>query len=191
MLATSLLALAFFAFGGSARAQESGLPSGLIGPTWRLVEIQRSAQDVMSTAAVRITLTLDTQGLASGESTCNLYSAEYQAGQGGALTMSPVVSTLRACVDTSLMDLESEYYRALEGVTSYSFDGSTLQLFYNNGASVLRFTADAPAAPGMPRTGAADSNYGLPALAGMLLVLLGLAALVYDRVVRRGSGVQR
>lgn len=185
MRAIPLLAFGCFAAFGSAHAQESSFPAGVTGTPWKLLEIERSAQDILSTSNVNITLSFDGQGLAGGNSACNFYSAPYQTGAGQALTFDPLISTLRACADASLMNLETEYYSALDGVASYSFDGTTLQLFYNNGGSVLRFgTTAAPPVPGMPRTGGAGSNYTILATAGALLALLGAACLLSRQVTR-------
>jgi heat shock protein HslJ len=144
------------------------------------MEIQRSAQHVMSTEHVNITLKFDAEGHAGGDSTCNYYGVDYQTGPDQALTFHNLISTLKACVDTSLMDLENEYYKALEGVATYSFDGITLQLFYNNGDSVLKFgggSSPSPTIPGMPRTGGDGANQALFIITGLLLVLFGAGLL--------------
>ncbi len=183
---SALLVLGFLVGGGATYAQESGLPAGVVGTTWKLLEIQRSTQDVLSTASVDITLEFDGQGLAGGNSTCNSYSANYQAGAGQSLTFESLISTLRACVDQSLNDLETEYYRALEGVASYSSDGTTLRLFYNNGGSVLLFGSSSTpgTTPGMPRTGMPNSTFGVILGTGVLLVLVGAACVASRRRVQ-------
>lgn len=166
----SLLTSTSFLSGSPTHAQDNSLPTGIIGTEWKLLEIQRSPQDILSTTNTNVTLTFDPQGLAKGNSTCNSYSAPYQTAAGQSLTLGALVSTLRACVDTSLMDLETEYYRALQAVTTYSFDGATLQLFYNNGASILKFGTTS--IPGMPKTGGFGINQLVFPLAGLLLLLL-------------------
>ena len=170
---TLVLALLFQA-SAPARAQEGGFPPGVVRVTWRLLEIQRSPGNVLDTSHLNVTLTFDGQGQAGGESTCNFYGVPYEVGPGQALTFDTIITTLRACVDQSLMDLETEYYSALEAVESYSFDGATLQLFYGNG-SVLRFGTDsAPApVPGMPKTGVANPHYIPFLVLGVLVVVLG------------------
>ena len=183
MTTISLLASAYLTSGSHTHAQDSGLPTGMVGTEWKLLEIQRSTQDILSTAHTNVTLTFDPQGLARGISTCNSYSAPYQTGAGQALTLGALVSTLRACVDTSLMDLETEYYSALQAVTTYSFDGASLQLIYNNGASVLKFGNSST--PGMPITGELGANHPVFPLAGLLLVLFGVGFLVSSHIARR------
>lgn len=188
MVAIPMLAFGFFAAGSPAHAQESGFPLGVAGATWQLLEIQRSSQDVLDTSNVDVTLTFDGQGRATGKSTCNGYSAPYQTGAGQALTFGPVLSTKRACVDASLTNLETEYLGALQGVTSYSFDGANLQLFFNNGGSVLKFGTGTSIVPGMPKTGNAGADYITYMAVGALLALLGTASLLTRQVMsRRGS----
>lgn len=188
MTTISLLTSASLATGRPIHAQDNGLPIELTGTEWKLLEIQRSTQDVLSTANTNVTLTFDIQGLARGNSACNSYSAPYQTGAGQALTLGDLVSTLRACVDTSLMDLETEYYRALQDVMTYSFDGATLQLFYNNGPSVLKFGA--ASIPGMPKTGGLGANHPVFPLAGSLLVLFGVVFLASVQITRHKHSEQ-
>jgi heat shock protein HslJ len=162
----------------------------MIGKNFKLVELQRSSQDVLNTTNANVTLRFDDQGSAGGNSPCNSYSAPYQAGSGQALTFGPVLTTLRACVDTSLQNLETEYYDALKSVNSYSFDGATLQLTYDNGASILKFAADGTSTgsvPGMPRTGFAGTQF----LVAGLLVLVAVGSVAWGLSVRRTSKVEQ
>lgn len=186
IMASVILAASLFATGAAAYAQEGGMPPGVAGTVWKLIEVQRSAQDSVDTNNADVTIQFDTQGQAVGNSTCNSYSAQYTAGAGGALTFEPVISTLRACIDTSLMDLEMEYYRALEAVSSYSYDGANLRLLYNNGSSSLIYSAAETSgpAPGMPRTGAGEANYVAFLGVGALLVLAGVALVASRRVLQ-------
>ncbi len=175
-----VLAIPFLAFGsialsGAAQAQESGLPQEILGTTWELVAIHHSEQDVKDTTGVEITLQFTNDGRVGGESTCNFYSAPYQAGAGQALTIGQIISTRRACVDPSLQALENEYYGALGGVTQYRFEGARLRLFFDGGQSVLEFaaTSSSPAMPGMPITGQEDFTL---LLVGAMLAGLGIVA---------------
>lgn len=178
--ALSLIAVGSLAPDSLAHAQDNSSASTLVGTEWKLVEIQRSAQDVASVADANITITFDSQGRVGGNSSCNSYGGSYQAGPSNALTFGDIISTLRACVDTRLMDLETEYYRALNGVASYSISGSTLRLTYN-GASVLEFTAGAPSTPGMPRTGTSGADYTLFLIIGLALAALVAGSLAWSR----------
>ena len=197
--AIALVVFGVAAAGGSAYAQSDGLTPGVVGVEWQLLEIQRSPQDVVDTSSANITLGFDGQGLATGHSPCNGFSAPYQAGANGSLTFGDVLSTLRACVDNSLMNLESEYYGALKGVSSYSFQGDRLLLTYNSGASILKFgpsvaSQSGPAGPpagtgdevplGMPQTGMMDFNYTPLAALGGVMLLVG-AVIIRARQARQ------
>jgi heat shock protein HslJ len=166
------LALASIALSGPgpAHAQASGLPPGMVGTEWKLIEIRQSGQEVKGTADAGITLLFEMEGRIGGASPCNSYSATYQVGAGETLTFGQVVSTLRACVDPSLQALESEYYTALSGVSSYSFQAGRLSLFFNNGQGVLEFVA--PATPGMPRAGSSGEHTSAQVMRLLLAVLL-------------------
>jgi heat shock protein HslJ len=166
------LACAVLVSGGAAYAQTGGLPAELIGSTWTLTAIQGPAQDLQDLGNLGVTLRFGDDGRASGQSTCNGYSATVQAGTGSALTLGPILSTKRACVDESRMNLETEYFNALQGVSAYTVQGTELRLTYNNGSSTLTFTSAAP--PGMPTTGGSDLPLMLGGLAlGALLLVAG------------------
>ncbi len=166
-----LLAFAAIAFSGPAYAQESSASRALPGTSWELVKIQRATSDVTDVTGKGVTLRFGQDGRASGDSTCNSYSATYQAGPGQTFTFGEVASTLRACVDPALTAIETEYFSALPSVTQYSFDGDRLELSYNNGQSVLDFAPASAMTPGMPRTGGA----GQDANPTPLLIVVSLA----------------
>jgi heat shock protein HslJ len=167
------LALSTVASSGAAHAQESGLPKGMLETQWKLIEIRHSGQDVKDatyTGVAGTTLLFELEGRVGGSSPCNTYSAPYQAGAGEQLTIGDVVSTRRACLDPALQALESKYYSALSGVSSYSLDGSRLRLFYDNGQGVLEFVASA--GRGMPRTGNSGPQVMLLLLAALSIILV-------------------
>ena len=176
MVVFSVVALGLLSVGSLAFAQ-TGQSLGIAGAGWRLAELQRAPGDVRDTSDVIITLNFDSQGEASGQSTCNGYSATYQQGPNNTLTFGSILSTKRACMD---LDLEIEYYNALQGVSSYNLDNATLKLFYNNGNGVLTFEP-IPAQVGMPQTGAGFADVAPFAVLGVSLVLLGAGFLVWRR----------
>jgi heat shock protein HslJ len=172
----SVVALGLLSVGSLAFAQ-AGQSLGIAGAGWRLVELQRAPGDVRDTSDVTITLNFDDQGEASGQSTCNGYSTTYQQGPNNTLTFGNILSTKRACEN---LDLEIEYYNALQSVSSYDLDNATLKLFYNNGNGVLTFEPT-PAQVGMPQTGAGFADVAPFAVLGVSLVLLGAGFLVWRR----------
>jgi putative lipoprotein len=169
-----LLAWAALVMSGTAHAQASDLA----GATWTLTAIKRAGQPVQQITNATITLQFEPAGRAGGMSTCNGYSADYQAGGGKALTFGPILATKRACVDPALMQLEIDYFNALGGVTTYNADGTELELFFDNGQSRLAYSTDR--VPGMPRTGGA-AGLTLPLLLaamGLPLLLLGVGLIL-------------
>jgi heat shock protein HslJ len=155
--------------GGAASAQTGTLPADLLGTTWTLTAIQGPAQDLQDLSSAGVTLRFGDDGRASGQSTCNGYSATAQAGTASALTFGPILATKRACVEESRMTLETEYFNALQAVSSYTREGTQLRL---NGPSTLTFSS-AAAPPGMPVTG---DPAPAAALAVLALAALGLVA---------------
>ncbi len=73
-----------------------------------------------------ITLTLYWDEL-SGDSGCNSYGANYTA-KNGVFTISPVMSTFRACIEDEFNAQEMAYLTALQSVTAYSLTADTLTL---------------------------------------------------------------
>ncbi|MGA7732113.1 MAG: META domain-containing protein [Chloroflexia bacterium] len=173
----SVVALGLLSVGSLAFAQ-AGQSLGIAGAGWRLAELQRAPGDVRDTSDVTITLNFDGQGEASGQSTCNGYSTTYQQGPDNTLTFGNILSTKRACME---LDLEIEYYNALQGVSTYNLDNATLKLFYNNGNGVLTFESAPAPVIGMPQTGAGFADVAPFAVLGVSLVLLGAGFLVWRR----------
>jgi heat shock protein HslJ len=168
---------------GAAQAQTGDLPAAVRAPTWTLTAMQGPAQDLQDLGSVGVTLRFGDDGRATGEGPCNGYSSAYQTGAGATLTLGPVLSTKRACVDEGRNTLETEYFAALGSVSAYTLQGNQLQLTYNNGSSILTFTSASVTPPGMPTTGGPSLGLTLALVAGALLLVavgLGLRA-------RRGS----
>jgi heat shock protein HslJ len=183
MLTLLGLICALLITGGAASAQTGGLPADLTGPTWTLTAIQGPAQDLQDLGSLGVTLRFGADGLAEGASTCNSYSAQATAGAGATLTFGPILSTKRACVEESRMNLETEYFTALQGVSAYTLQGTQLRLTYNNGSSFLEFTSTP--APGMPTTGGPNLGLTLAILAaGALLLVAGGLGLRRARLAR-------
>jgi len=111
----------------------------LSGTEWVL---ERMKEDEVIPPGAEVTL-LFADGVISGKSACNRYSAS--AGQGdspAALAIGPVMSTSMACED-GLMKFEQHYLEALSQLTGFRFQAGKLVLErLNDGEySVLVFTA--------------------------------------------------
>src|SRR5262249_51254087 len=104
-------------------------------------------------AGTEITARFAPAGLA-GTAGCNPYLAGYTA-DGAALTITPPVSTRRACAEPpGVMEQEAAYLAALPTTARYRTGGDRLTLEQDDGARVATYTARAARGPaGLPRTG--------------------------------------
>ncbi|HEX6084879.1 MAG TPA: META domain-containing protein [Thermoanaerobaculia bacterium] len=78
-------------------------------------------------------------GNATGSGGCNQYRATYTQ-SGSSLTLGPVASTKRACVEPEGNRHETEYFDALSRVTSFAVEGDRLMLRDASGTTLLEFT---------------------------------------------------
>jgi heat shock protein HslJ len=77
-------------------------------------------------------------GILSGMAGCNNYTSSYVA-KDGSMTIQMPASTMRAC--TKGMEQEATYLQALTNAESYSIQGTTLEITYDGGQGVLRYTS--------------------------------------------------
>lgn len=108
---------------------------GLAG-TWRLVQYGDPNAPTPVVEGSEITVTFATDGL-SGNGGCNTYGGAFVY-EGNTVTISGIVSTLRACVDEAVTAQESAYFTALGSVTGFQVGDATLQLFYSEGVLVFQ-----------------------------------------------------
>ena len=77
-------------------------------------------------------------GMVSGSSGCNNYSASYET-DGATLTLGPTISTLMACADEEINQRESEFLAALAMAARYEIQRDTLTLLDADGNLVMTF----------------------------------------------------
>jgi heat shock protein HslJ len=85
-----------------------------------------------------ITAQFSEDGLLSGMAGCNNYTTSYVA-KDGSMEIQMPASTMRAC--TSGMEQEASYLQALTDAESYTIEGTTLEITYDGGQGVLRYTS--------------------------------------------------
>ncbi len=157
----------------------AGQPAALVGPQWRLVSYQGADGQTSDLSANEITIQFAADGSVSGSGGCNVYGGTYTADAKGALTLSQVIATLRACADANTMAWETRYFAALQTVSAYKLTGDRVQLVFANGAGLLTFAPAQPApggaVPGMPTTGAGTPPLWPLALGALIVALGGLA----------------
>ena len=118
---------------------------GLVGPTWRLVEMTLPDGTVLRPEADDdLTLTFDADGRVSGRADCNRFGGSYTLGADGRLRLDQVVSTLMACPAPSQGEA---FLRLLNGVNHASVAGGQLSLRGAAGEMLLARVDDLGMAP--------------------------------------------
>ena len=107
------------------------------GGTWTL----QSLNGETVPAPNLVTATFAENGLLTGISGCNNYSAGYST-DGDTIAIEPPATTRKACSDARMM-LEEEYLAALTAAATFSVNDATLTLFDGDGAEVATLLAGA------------------------------------------------
>ena len=107
--------------------------TALMGTQWSLVTLD-GAEVV---AGTQVTLEFGAEGMAYGETGCNLFRTSYShAGQTIDFGEN-IVTTRRACVIEGAADQERAYLAALTGATTYALEGDTLTISGERGELVF------------------------------------------------------
>jgi heat shock protein HslJ len=95
-------------------------PTSLAGTTWRLLSIQGGPVP----ATPELTLAFDGDRV-SGNGGCNSFGGQFTYEPAtGALALSSLLSTMRACLEAARNDVESTYLKALQGATVANMDSA-------------------------------------------------------------------
>ncbi len=120
---------------GLAACSAAAPSTDLNGTSWALVEI--SGQPVVAGSSPTLSFEEEQAG---GNSSCNSFSASYEASQDGKLTFGPPMSTLMACLDSGgVMDQETAYLAALQSAAAYQMKDGRLLILNADGDVVLAF----------------------------------------------------
>lgn len=130
----AMLLLAMAACGGGGTMVVAPLP----GTSWVLDEIDGAP----AVNRGRATLEFAESGRASGDGSCNRFSGTATIA-GDSLSVGPLMSTKRACVEDALNNQETRYLAALGAARRYSIAGDTLRIRIAGGGE-LRFTRATP-----------------------------------------------
>lgn len=126
---------------GIAYTALTSTPSSLSQPTWALTRLVVGGQEQpLSTTQPAMLRFLSNDRQVAGFGGCNSYGGSYTL-IGNQVRFGELRTTLIACQDARVMEQESHYLQALQSVTSYSLDGSTLTLTGNGGKDILTFRA--------------------------------------------------
>lgn len=114
--------------------------------TWYLV----SYETLVPVAGTNPTAVFAADGRSlSGTTGCNTFNGAYSTGQGNTLAISDIATTLAACPSDALTQQQDAYSRLLVSATSYSVNGSALQIRTVDGGT-MNFTSVPPVAPVSP-----------------------------------------
>jgi heat shock protein HslJ len=141
--------LTLYDAGGKELATLGAQSSDLAGTSWIVIGYNNGKQAVVSTmAGTELTANFGTDGMLSGNSGCNTYSAAYQI-DGNKIAIGPAATTRMAC-EQAVMDQEQQYLAALSTAATYRIDGNKLELRTAAGALVATFTKAAAGSDALP-----------------------------------------
>ena len=110
----------------------------LVDTLWVLESFGDPARPSTPESGTLITAQFSEDGLLSGMAGCNNFTTSFVA-EDGRMEIKMPASTMRAC--TVGMEQEAVYLQALTNAESYSIEGSTLEITYDGGQGVLRYTS--------------------------------------------------
>ncbi len=116
----------------------AGKMDPLANTAWQLESIQVAGTPFPVVSGGQVTLQFDDQGQAAGFSGCNSFGGRYQV-VGSSITFSDTVSTLMACEDQQVMDLEAQYLEALRTAGSFTLAGDTLTIAFGELQGIMTF----------------------------------------------------
>lgn len=121
-------------------AKATAAPTGsLEGTKWRLQSMGARGAEKTAEGTAPLLLQFEAGGKVSGSGGCNTFGGSYKV-NGQNLTISELVSTLRACADEKIGDQESRYLKALQQTTRFTLAGDSLVIEYGEGQTVLNFS---------------------------------------------------
>src|SRR3954447_7819557 len=92
-------AFAFIATGAAASAAQGDLPQEMTGTDWVLTQGLSAGQQGPIAGDGNITIHFEANGDFNGNGGCNSYGGSATTGANGAISLGPVISTKRACLD--------------------------------------------------------------------------------------------
>ncbi len=111
--------------------------SQLVGTSWKLVSLDGNTQIGEALGGQPITLGFTSSTEAGGSGGCNSFGANYEAGSNGSISFSQVISTLMACTQEGIGDVETAYLDTLNSADHFEVAGTTLTII--GGGHTLEF----------------------------------------------------
>lgn len=123
-----------------AACAQSPAGQDLIGTSWVLVSLDGNPQIGKDIGGQAVTLSFDTSTQAGGSGGCNSFGAKYDADPStGSISFSEIVSTLMACLEQGVGNIESAYLAALDAADHYRTDIGAQTLTITGGGHTLVF----------------------------------------------------
>ena len=126
-LTSTIIILAMLLTGGTV------LADGLAGSEWRPVQLGEQA--VAETASLFVRF--EAEGQVAGHGGCNRFFGSYQITE-GRISIGPLGATRMACPEPD-MNLETEFFQALEQARGFSRDGARLVFTDEQGNAAATF----------------------------------------------------
>jgi heat shock protein HslJ len=111
-------------------------PAALVGTTWTVTGTVANEGVSSVPADATASMTIADDGTVAVETGCNTGSGSVEVGD-DTLTFGPIATTLRACADEAVNQLEAAVLAVLQGEVSYTIDGSNLSLRSGEGADAI------------------------------------------------------
>ena len=129
------IALAIVALACAKSPEQGGEAAGsvasdnpLVGPRWRLVELEgEAALTGGGSREAHLVFSSDTADRVGGATGCNSMGGTYEADE-TSIRFSQLISTKMACVEEERMRQEARFIKALETADRYAVSGDTLTL---------------------------------------------------------------
>jgi heat shock protein HslJ len=132
---------------GEISAQQE--PPALAGTPWRVMAYNDNGTAVAVLPDTLLTALFGDDGLASGDTGCNRYSASYSI-DGSTITIGPIITTLRACLSDAAAAQEQAFLTALGASTEYAITGDQLTLTDAAGTAQLVLVQQSLSLSGAP-----------------------------------------
>jgi heat shock protein HslJ len=111
-------------------------PAALVGTIWTVTGTVANEGVSSVPADATASMTIADDGTVAVETGCNTGSGSVEVGD-DTLTFGPIATTLRACADEAVNQLEAAVLAVLQGEVSYTIDGSNLSLRSGEGADAI------------------------------------------------------
>ncbi len=105
-----------------------GASSQLAGTSWKLVSLDGNTQVGEALGGQSVTLGFTSGAEAGGSAGCNSFGAKYEASSNGSISFSEIISTLMACTQEGVGEVETAYLDVLNAAEHYEVSATSLTI---------------------------------------------------------------